>query len=206
MRRTIGERRRSADTDTVSVQPEPPPFRAGPLRRSVGAAAASAEELLTRRRPAVARRLAPRERRTEAVAAGLFLLVAAVMPVAIAWRFEDALSAGLLVVSYALLRRVRFGLGPGLIRPTQLALVPMAFLTPAPWLPALVGLGAALGELPDILRRGARPERVLVVLNDGWYSVGPALVLAVSGASSGQDAAWGVLAVALGAQFAVDLV
>ena len=127
---------------TVSVQPEQPRSGTVSLRRSVGAAAAVAEELLTRRGPAVARRLSSRERNTEALAAGLFVLVAMAMPAAIAGDFEDGLTAALLVLCYALLRRVRFQLGPGLIRPTQLAFVPMAFLTPAPWVPALVGLGS----------------------------------------------------------------
>jgi PAS domain-containing protein len=189
----------------VSVQPKQPHSGTGSLRRFFGAAAAVAEELLTRRRPAVARPLASRERRTEAVAAGLFVLVALAMAAAIAGHFDDGVTAGLLVLCYALLRRVRFQLGPGLIRPTQLAFVPMAFLTPAPWLPALVGLASVLGELPDVLRRRAPLERVLVVLADSWYSVGPALVIAAAGANSGEAAGWGVLLVALAAQFAVDL-
>ena len=188
----------------MGVQPQPPSLR-HPLRRSVRAASAVAEELLARRRPAVARPLTERELSTEAVAAGLLLVVAGVMPAVIAWHFADPLSAGLLVVCYALLRLVRFRFGPGLLRPTQLVFVPLAFLTPAAWVPALVVLGSVLGELPELVRRRARPERLLVVTADGWYSVGPALVIAASGVTGGEGAAWGVLALAVAAQFAVDL-
>ena len=164
-----------------------------------------AEELQARRRPAVARPLTERERRTEAVAAGLLLLVAGVMPALIGWHFADPLTAGLLVFCYALLRLVRFRFGPGLLRPTQLVFIPLAFLSPAAWVPGLVALGSVLGELPELVRRRARPERVLVVVADGWYSVGPALVIAASGPTGGDSATWGVLALAVAAQFATDL-
>jgi hypothetical protein len=46
---------------------------------------------------------------------------------------------------------------------------------------------------------------VLVVLTDSWYAVGPALVVAAAGANTGRDAGWGVLVLALVAQFGVDL-
>ena len=48
-------------------------------RRTVRTAAELAESLLERRNPAVARRLTAAERTVELAAAGLFLLVAAVM-------------------------------------------------------------------------------------------------------------------------------
>ena len=60
------------------------------------------------------------------------------------------------------MRRVRFPLGPGLIRPTQIVFVPMLFLTPAAAVPALVVIGSLIGELPDLLRQHAHPERLLV--------------------------------------------
>ncbi len=189
----------------MSEQPEQPRSRR-PLRRSIRAASAVAEELLARRRPAVARPLTERERRTEAVAAGTLLLVAGVMPALISWHFADPLTAGLLVVSYALLRRVRFRFGPGLIRPTQLVFIPLAFLSPVAWVPGLVALGSVLGELPEVVRRGARPERLLVVIADAWYSVGPAVVIAGSGVAGGERAAWDVLVLAVAAQSATDLV
>src|SRR5690349_2143193 len=106
----------------------------------------------------------------------------------------------LLVLSYALTRRVRFPLGTGLIRPTEVVFVPMLFLTPAEAVPLLVTLGAVLGELPDLLRRRAHPERLAVVIADGWYAVPPAIVVALLG-----EPTLGVLALALLAQCGGDL-
>ena len=102
------------------------------------------------------------------------------------------------------MRRVRFQLGPGLIRPTQLVFVPMLLLTPAAAVPLLVAVGALLGELPDLVRRRAHPERLLVIVADGWYAVGPALVIAALVDGDPVHAGWGVLLLALAAQFSVD--
>jgi PAS domain-containing protein len=190
----------------VSARADSPPHPGRSLRRSVGAAAAIAEGLLERREPALARRLSARERRTETVFAALFLIAVAVMPLAIPQSFDDSLTAAALVLCYALMRRVRFQLGPGLQRPTQLVFVPLVFLTPAPWVPALVGLGSILGDLPEIVRGKAHTERLVVTLSDAWYAVGPALVIARYGSTSGGEAPWGILVAALAAQFATDIV
>ena len=72
----------------------------------------------------------------------------------------DASTASCSSLCYALVRRVRFPLGPGLIRPTQIVFVPMLFLTPAAAVPALVALGSLLGDMPEIVRRRAHPERL----------------------------------------------
>src|SRR3954447_1929657 len=141
-------------------------------------AADLAELLLERRHPAVSRRLTPRERITESVAATLFTAVAAAL--ALTAGAEPTGTAALLVVSYALTRRVRFQLGPGLIRPTQVVFVPMLFLTPAAAVPFLVALGSILGELPELVRRRAHPERIAVIVADSWYAIGPALVIAAA--------------------------
>ena len=194
------------NTHSVSVDLRSPARVAGVLRRSVGAAAAVAEDLFEARRPAVARRLSREEGRTETVAAALFAVSAAVLALAQPGHVQNALSAGLLVLCYAIVRRVRFQFGPGLIRPTQLVFVPMVFLMPAAWIPALVGLGSVLGELPDIAWRKAHPERLCVVVSDAWYSVGPALVIVLLASGTGAEASWGVLGLAAAALAATDLV
>jgi PAS domain-containing protein len=170
---------------------------------AVGAAAAVAEVLLERRRPAVSRRLAPRERRVESAAAALFVATAFVMA-AFAPAGGDLTTTILLTLCYTLMRRVRFQLGPGLIRPTELVFVPMLFLTPAAAVPLLVAIGSVLGELPELARHRAHPERLLVILADGWYSVGPALIIAAFSDGNAVDAAWGILLLALVAQLSVD--
>jgi PAS domain-containing protein len=168
------------------------------LKRTVGAAAAVAESLLERRGPAMTRRLTARERRVEVTAAALFVAAAAMATQA----SGDWGAAAPLVVCYALVRRVRFPLGPGLIRPTEIVFVPLLFLTPAEAVPALVALGALLGETPEIIRHRAHPERLAVVIADSWYAVGPALVVA----ALGSEPTYGVLLAALAAQLSTDLV
>jgi len=188
----------SADSQPIAV--------AG-RRRPIAAALAMADGLLERRGPSVARRLSARELCAELVVALAFLATAATMLLALApARALDAVSAALLVGTYALVARVKFQLGPGLVRPTQLVFVPMLFLLPAPAVPLLVAAGGVLCELPEILHRRARPERTLVAVADGWYSVGPALLIALVGADEPSAAAWSVYLLALSAQFAVDLV
>ena len=181
-----------------------PPQVSSSVKRRVKSAADLAELLLERRHPAVGRRLTPRERSTEFVSAALFAAVALAM--ALTTDAEPTFTAAMLVVCYALTRRVRFQLGPGLIRPTEVVFVPMLFLTPAAAVPVLVALGSLLGELPELLRRRAHPERVSVILSDGWYAVGPALVIAAFDPPSAQAATAGVLLLALAAQFGSDLV
>jgi PAS domain-containing protein len=145
------------------------------------------------------RRLSLRERRVELTAAALFAATATVMATQ---ETGDWGAAALLVVCYALMRRVRFPLGPGLIRPTEIVFIPMLFLTPAEAVPALVAIGALLGDTPEIIRHRAHAERLAVVVADGWYSVGPALVVA----ALGSEPTYGVLLLALAAQLSSDLI
>jgi serine phosphatase RsbU (regulator of sigma subunit) len=169
----------------------------------VKSATAVAELLLERRHPAVSRRLTPRERITESIAAAVYMTVAVAM--ALTADTEPLGTSVLLVLSYALTRRVRFQLGPGLIRPTEVVFVPMLFLTPPAAVPVLVALGAILGELPELLRRRAHPERIALIVADGWYAIGPALVIAALAPGPAHEAGAAVLLLALAAQFASDI-
>jgi hypothetical protein len=72
-------------------------------RAAVGAAAAVAEALLEQRRPAVSRKLAPRERRVETAAAGLFAATALAMAILAPDEHEIG-TAILLTLCYALMR------------------------------------------------------------------------------------------------------
>jgi diguanylate cyclase (GGDEF)-like protein len=173
---------------------------------ALGAAAAMADGLLERRGPSVARRLSARELRAELIMALAFAAAAAAILVGLrSGRALDPLSAALLVATYALVARVKFALGPGLVRPTQLVFVPMLFLLPAPAVPLLVAAAGVISALPEIGRRDALPERMLVAVADCWYSIGPALLIGLVGAGEPSGAAWSVYLLALGAQFAGDL-
>lgn len=174
------------------------------LGRSVTAASRIADTLLEQRHPSVARRLTPRELRVESVVAALFGVVA--IPLAfIGWEGgEKPLSAVLLVATYAFVARVRFQVGPGLVRPTQLVLVPMLFLLPPTSVPLLVAVGLVLSELPEVVRRAAHPQRLVVAVADSWHAIAPAIVVALLIDADSGHAPWSACLIALLAQFALD--
>jgi len=164
------------------------------------AAIDTADRLLERREPDVARRLAPRERAVELVGAVLFVLVALLLLIASDDPWPDAWIAIGLVLTYAVLAEIRLQLGSGFTGPTQLILVPMLFLVPPLAVPVLVAIGELLGEVRGIAGRRSHPERALVALNDSWHSVGPALVVWAFAPSR----EWYVFVLAVAAQFATD--
>jgi serine phosphatase RsbU (regulator of sigma subunit) len=164
------------------------------------AAIDTADRLLERREPDVARRLEPRERRVELVSALLFVVAALALLIASDDPWPSAWTIAGLVLTYAVLTEIRLQLGTGLIGPTQLVFVPMLFLAPPLAVPMLVAGGELLGEVRAIALRRAHPERALVALSDSWYSVGPALVVSALAPSR----AWYVFVLALAAQFASD--
>ena len=146
-----------------------------------------------------------RQLRVELASALLFLAVT--VPLAMLVPSDRDLSWGLaltLVVSYAVLWRVRFAFGYGWTVPTELVLVPMLLLLPPPLVPLLVLVAATLGNLPDYLRGQTPPSRAILVVGDSWHAVGPALVLAAAAAGEPSLAQWPVYAAALLAQFAFD--
>jgi diguanylate cyclase (GGDEF)-like protein len=164
------------------------------------------ERLLERWRPFDNRALTGRELRVEAVAAFGLAAVAVALPLLLPpTRAFDAPVAAALIVSLALASRVRLYVGAGAAVPTQLVLVPMLFLLPPATVPACVAAGLMLAESVDIVRRRAHPERLLTSVADAWHAVGPALVFAAAGAPPPDASYWAVLAMALIAQCATDL-
>ena len=136
--------------------------------------------------------------------AATFAVIAVVMLSGTAGEWDEPLSAVLLTVTYALVSRISFQLGPGLVGATQLAFVPLVFIAPPLAVPALVAIGSVLAVLPELVLRRVHPERVLVALTDSWYAIGPAIVFELL---SPGDPGWediGIYALALAAQFALD--
>jgi GAF domain-containing protein len=174
------------------------------LGRTVSTASTTADTLLEQRQPSVARRLTGRELRVEGAIAGLFLAAAIPMAAAGWGEWRPLTSTVLLVATYACVARVRFQVGPGLVRPTQLVLVPMLFLLPALTVPLLVAAGLVLSELPEIVRRRAHSERALVAVADSWHAVGPAIVVSLLVTAGSSHVPWSACVLALPAQFAVD--
>ena len=150
-------------------------------------------------------RLRGRELAAEAATAAAFLAVATALAVLMPEeRAFDAPLAATLVVTYALMARVRFPIGYGFTIPTQLVLVPMLFLMPLGIVPLLVAAGMVLGGLPEYLRGDRHPTRALAAISDSWHAIGPVAVLGAAGIAEPHLSEWPVLLAALAAQIVVD--
>ena len=115
------------------------------------------ERLIADTRERTRARLARRERRAHLAFSAAFLVVAVALAVLAPWSRElDAGLAIALTIAYAVVARVEFAAGAGIVVPTQLVFVPMLLLLPTPLVPLLVAV--ALRRLRP--RRGdARPAR-----------------------------------------------
>jgi len=158
------------------------------------------------RRPARAEPPTWHEYRAE-LAVGVPFLAAAIL---LALRGDSGMSlhaapAVALVLTYAVLSRVRFHAGVGHTVPTQLAFVPMLFLLPTQLVPLLVLAGMLVGNLPDYARGALHPGRALMLPGDAWHAVGPAVVLVLAGATTPEWGDWPWYLLALASQFAIDL-
>jgi putative nucleotidyltransferase with HDIG domain len=111
--------------------------------------------------------------------------------------------AALYVLSVAAAGHVRFDVGAGFTVPTQAVFVPMLFALPVAVAPLLVALSLALGMAPEILSGKVPVSRMLTVPGNSWFAWGPALVLLLAG-DHNPDGRWGILLLALAAQFACD--
>ena len=188
----------SADTTTVGVT----------------AGSASADEVVRvdplveeyRSRPS----LTPsrRELTVSTVSAGLYLAAAIGLMVATGGSFGDILTGPgmLFLLCYAVVSRIEFEIGTGSAVPTQLVLVPMLFVLPAGDVPLTVLLAYALSAMFDVSSGALRPQRIPVVLSTCWHALGPAVVLAVWGSGRPDWDQAGIYLLALGSQFALDLV
>jgi putative nucleotidyltransferase with HDIG domain len=109
----------------------------------------------------------------------------------------------LYVLSVAVAGHVRFDIGAGFTVPTQAVFVPMLFAVPLAFVPLLVALALALGMAPAIAGGRVPASRLLTVPGNSWFALGPALVLLLA-RDYDPDGRWGVLLLALVAQFACD--
>ena len=161
-------------------------------------------EEMRERRP---RRLGTRDWQFSVVAAGGFVLLAALSAVFIGpYRTASPLLIVTIVAAYALAAMVEFEVGAGSAVPTQLVLVPMLFLVPLGFVPACVVAGLLLADLPRYARHEAHPERAAPLVMSAWYVAGPVIVLAAFGATKPALSHWPVYLLALLCQFAIDFV
>ena len=108
-----------------------------------------------------------RELAAEAMTAAAFVIVATALAVFLPDQREfDAPLAAVLLVTYALLARVKFPIGYGFTAPTQLVLVPILFLVPLGAVPLLVAGGVLLSGVPEYIRRDRHASRALAAIGD----------------------------------------
>jgi putative nucleotidyltransferase with HDIG domain len=144
------------------------------------------------------------ERRGELLVGGGFMVVAVAL--ALVGEISQSFSlpiVALYVLGIAVASQVRFDIGAGFTVPTQAVFVPMLFAVPVSLVPLLVALALALGMAPGILSRKVPASRILTVPGNCWFAVGPALVL-LDAHDRNPDGRWGILLLALTAQFVCD--
>jgi putative nucleotidyltransferase with HDIG domain len=163
------------------------------------------ERLLAETRERTRRGLAGRERVTNAVFSAAFAAAAVALAlIAPAERGLDPLLAALLVLAYAVVARVEFSAGAGIVVPTQVVFVPMLLLLPTPLVPLLVACAMVLTDAGRALRSGSGPRRARATLADAWFSVAPVLVLVLAGAQTPDWRHAPVFVIALVVQLAGD--
>jgi putative nucleotidyltransferase with HDIG domain len=149
------------------------------------------------------RPMSPDLRRAELLGGSAFLLFAGGLVLLAGVESFSPLTAFVYVVAIAIASNVRFDFGAGFTVPTQAVFVPMLFAVPVAVVPLLTLLALALGMVPAVLRGRIAPSWMLTAAGNSWFAIGPAIVLALAG-DPAPDARFGVLALALGAQFAFD--
>jgi putative nucleotidyltransferase with HDIG domain len=151
-------------------------------------------------------RLSAPERRAELVVGGLYALAAALLLVAFPPDFHgvSAAAAAACAVTLLVALTTEFDTTNGFTVPTQVGFVPLLFALPASAVPVVVPAVWVLAKLPEALRGELRPGRLLLVVANSWFAIGPAAVLAIAGDPSPRTAPGALLAAALLAQFGGD--
>ena len=140
--------------------------------------------------------------RTEAPFLAVALLVAVLVP---AERAFSPVAAGALLAAFVVADAIRLPIrGVYDAPPVQVVFVPMLLLLPLNVVPALVAAGCVLGHLVAAARGQARLGRLPLAFGNGWFSLGPVLVLALAGEVEPQLEDWPVYAAAFAAQLACD--
>ena len=143
-------------------------------------------------------------RQGEVIVGGSFIVAACSLPLLGGVPQKVAPATLLLfVAAIAVATCVRFDVGAGFTVPTQAIFVPMLFALPVTLVPLLVALALALGMAPDIVRGRWSPSRLLAAPGNAWFAWGPAVVLLLAH-DHRPNGHWGVLILALAAQFACD--
>ena len=154
------------------------------------------------------RLLQPMQRRelaAQAVVGIPFLIAAGLLAATGVVGDVDALDVVLFVIAVAIMDNLEFETGAGYLVPTQLIFVPMLFVLPPAIVPLVVVGALAIDEVRDVLRGRLHPQRVVAVIGNAWFSVGPALIFVLADLDAPALADWPLYALALATQFAGDL-
>jgi putative nucleotidyltransferase with HDIG domain len=142
----------------------------------------------------------------DALAALLFLgLAGALAALAGSPRALSPSRLAILAAAFLVASRVRFPVGSGWTRPTQIVFVPMLFLLPAGYVPLVVGACLVADLWPQALGGRLTARLLATRLADSSYALGPAAVLVAFHQQQLSWRGWPVLVLALGAQFALDV-
>ncbi len=168
-------------------------------------ASPAVERVLSDARDRRSRRIGSRERHVAIAAALSFAAAAVAIAVFVpAGRDFDPVLALALVVAYALADRVAFRVGAGWAVATQVVFVPMLFLLPPAYVPLLVSAALAADRMPEVISGEIHPSRVLVMMADGWFSIGPALMLGLAGAPDPTWSDWPLYLAVFASQLGLD--
>jgi putative nucleotidyltransferase with HDIG domain len=107
------------------------------------------------------------------------------------------------VLVLALATRVEFRTPIGYTVPSQIAFVPLLFVIPLALVPPAVVTAYAIARTDRMIRGELSPGRLLVVIPNAWFAVGPVAVFTIAGVEP-RDAGAVLLITALVAEFAVD--
>jgi putative nucleotidyltransferase with HDIG domain len=158
---------------------------------------------------ALARRAAPlnrAERRAELVCGGLFVIAVALLsglehgPTA--WNVPAAIGCAL---GLAVATRIRFEVGGLFTVPSQLMFIPLLYWVPPHALPLVVVAALLASRLPEVLVGDVPPARLLLCVANGWFSIGPAVVLTVAGGIVAVAASPWLVAALIASQIGADL-
>jgi putative nucleotidyltransferase with HDIG domain len=165
------------------------------------------ERLIADTRERSRARLARRERRAHLAFSAAFLVAAVALAVLAPWsRALDVPLAVALTVAYAVVARVEFAAGAGIVVPTQLVFVPMLLLLPTPLVPLLVAAAYVASDLDAAMRDRLDVGRAVIAPANAWFAIWPALVLVLGDAQLPGWDHWAWYALALAAQLVGDAV
>jgi putative nucleotidyltransferase with HDIG domain len=166
-----------------------------------------AERLLAAREQRLVHQL--RQRReliTDGVGAVTFLAAAVALACLVPWQRQlSATNVALVLISWALVERVKFPVASGWTYPTMLAFVPALFLLPTPIVPLVAMVAVAMRAAPGLIRGRLSLRILLTCVADAWFTIGPVLVIVVGHAQRFSWSHWPVYLAALLAQVLFDI-